>query len=124
MYYPFSENKGDDQLRGYREADLRLCFRIYAHCWFFHVVAHIMSSLNFSQKHDYSFTTDAHGEAHKIFYNAHNTMMSDVSEENILGFAFAASISRTRENQHLRFPTGSDTNRPLQSQKICSEAKV
>ena len=23
------ENKGADQLRGYREADLRLCFRIY-----------------------------------------------------------------------------------------------
>ena len=28
MYYPCSENKGVDQLRGYREADLRLCFRI------------------------------------------------------------------------------------------------
>ena len=28
MYYPSSENKDADQLRGYREADLRLCFRI------------------------------------------------------------------------------------------------
>ena len=28
MYYPSSENKGADQLRGFREADLRLCFRI------------------------------------------------------------------------------------------------
>ena len=28
MYYPCSENKGADQLCGYREADLRLCFRI------------------------------------------------------------------------------------------------
>ena len=28
MYYPSSENKGADQLRGYREADLHLCFRI------------------------------------------------------------------------------------------------
>ena len=27
-YYPCSENKGADQLRGYRQADLRLCFRI------------------------------------------------------------------------------------------------
>ena len=27
-YYICSENKGADQLRGYREADLRLCFRI------------------------------------------------------------------------------------------------
>ena len=29
MYYLCSENKGADQLRGYREADLRLCFRIF-----------------------------------------------------------------------------------------------
>ena len=29
LYYPCSENKGADKLRGYREADLRLCFRIY-----------------------------------------------------------------------------------------------
>ena len=28
MYYLCSENKGADQLRGYREAGLRLCFRI------------------------------------------------------------------------------------------------
>ena len=28
LYYPCSENKGADQLRGYREADLRPCFRI------------------------------------------------------------------------------------------------
>ena len=29
MYYPCNENKGVDQLCGYREADLRLCFHIY-----------------------------------------------------------------------------------------------
>ena len=28
LYYLCSENKGADQLRSYREADLRLCFRI------------------------------------------------------------------------------------------------
>ena len=28
LYYPCSEKKGADQLRGYREAGLRLCFRI------------------------------------------------------------------------------------------------
>ena len=28
LYYSCSENRGADQLRGYREADLRLCFRI------------------------------------------------------------------------------------------------
>ena len=26
LYYLCSENKGTDQIRGYREADLRLCF--------------------------------------------------------------------------------------------------
>ena len=28
MYYTCSENKGADQLRGYCESDLRLCFRL------------------------------------------------------------------------------------------------
>ena len=28
MYYPYSENKGADQLCSYCAADLRLCFRI------------------------------------------------------------------------------------------------
>ena len=28
LYYPSSGDKGADQLRGYREADLRLCFRL------------------------------------------------------------------------------------------------
>ena len=28
LYYLCSENKGVDQLHGYREADLRLCFQI------------------------------------------------------------------------------------------------
>ena len=28
LYYPCSQNKGADQLRSYREADLCLCFRI------------------------------------------------------------------------------------------------
>ena len=28
LYYLYSEDKGADQLHGYREADLRLCFRI------------------------------------------------------------------------------------------------
>ena len=36
LYYPSSENKGADQFCGYREADLRLCFRIYAKHRFSH----------------------------------------------------------------------------------------
>ena len=28
LYYPCSENKGADQLGGYHEADLPICFRI------------------------------------------------------------------------------------------------
>ena len=36
LYYLSSENKGADQLRGHGEADLRLCFRIYAKRLFSH----------------------------------------------------------------------------------------
>ena len=46
MYYPSSENKGADQLRGYREADLRLCFRI-CRLLVFHAVAHIIDVIFF-----------------------------------------------------------------------------
>ena len=46
MYYSCSENKDADQLRGYREADLRLCFRLcrIADCWFSHEAAHMFLS--------------------------------------------------------------------------------
>ena len=40
LYYPYSENKGADQFRGYREADLRLCFA-YANIRFSHDAAQI-----------------------------------------------------------------------------------
>ena len=42
LYYPSSENKGADQLRGYRKADLRLCFA-YAKSRFSHNAAHILN---------------------------------------------------------------------------------
>ena len=38
VLYTCSENKGADQLRGYREADLRLCFRLDANCWFSQII--------------------------------------------------------------------------------------
>ena len=49
MYYPFSENKGADQLRGYREADLRLCFHlckllVFSRGGSFVIVFHIIPS--------------------------------------------------------------------------------
>ena len=47
--YLCSENKGADQLSGYREADLRLCFRIYK-CWFSHDAAHFSLSSFRAQK--------------------------------------------------------------------------
>ena len=41
MYYPCSENKGADQLRGYREADCVFVFA-YADCWFSHGAAQML----------------------------------------------------------------------------------
>ena len=37
-----AKNKGADQLPGYREADLRFCFRIYAKTRFSHDEAHFI----------------------------------------------------------------------------------
>ena len=39
LYYPSSENKGADQLFGYREADLPLCFHICKNVGFSHDTA-------------------------------------------------------------------------------------
>ena len=44
LYYLSSENKGADQLRGYREADLVFVFA-YADCWFSHGAAQIIFCL-------------------------------------------------------------------------------
>ena len=49
LYYPSSENKGADQLRGHREADRfavtakLICAFVfaYADCWFSHEAAHL-----------------------------------------------------------------------------------
>ena len=41
LYYPCSENKDADQLRGNREADLHLCFRNMQKSGFSHVAGHI-----------------------------------------------------------------------------------
>ena len=49
LYYPCSENKGTDQLRGYREADLCLCFRIDADCLFSSAAAHFIYLLLITQ---------------------------------------------------------------------------
>ena len=47
MYSPYSENKGADQLRGYREADLRLCFA-YTNMRFSHDAAHMHHTYAYS----------------------------------------------------------------------------
>ena len=46
LYYPCSKNKDADQLRGYREADLRLCFRIMQK--YVVLTSRLISDLNFS----------------------------------------------------------------------------
>ena len=42
LYYICSERTGADQLRNYRPADLRLCFRIYTKIMFSHDTADMM----------------------------------------------------------------------------------
>ena len=45
LCYPCSKNKGASQISSYCEAELRLCFRIYAKSLFSHDVAHFISRL-------------------------------------------------------------------------------
>ena len=49
LYYLYSKNKGADQLRGYSEADLRLCFRL-AECFFSHDAAEVFLQLSSGTK--------------------------------------------------------------------------
>ena len=49
LHYPCSEDKGADQLRGYREVDLRLCFRI-CKSRFSHNEAHVVVSIRFTTR--------------------------------------------------------------------------
>ena len=48
LYYPCSENKGADQLRGYREADMRHIFLVFAYAKsrFSHEAAHLKGTSN------------------------------------------------------------------------------
>ena len=74
MYYLCSENKGADQLRGYREADLRLCFRV-CKSRFSHDAAHLyillinvkMSTfvviLTFMSRKDFMLSRVEHGNS-------------------------------------------------------------
>ena len=45
LFYLYGENKGADQLRCYREADLHLCFLIYAKKQFSHDTAHFIINI-------------------------------------------------------------------------------
>ena len=48
LHYLCSENKGPDQLRGYREADLRLCFcicKIFLMTWIIYLSLCFRSSI-------------------------------------------------------------------------------
>ena len=70
MYYPSSENKGANQLRGYREATAKLiCVFVfaYADCWFSHGAAQ-MTRINQSLSPQFVFFCDAHQSLSYIHY--------------------------------------------------------
>ena len=56
LYYPYSENKGADQLRSYCAADLRLCFHICKKKNGFHNEAYyIIVKLGFTRVYMFSY---------------------------------------------------------------------
>ena len=64
MYYLCGENKGADQLRGYREADLRLCFRICR------LLVSPQVGSNYLRN---GFKTGEHGDIHDIVMGCNET---------------------------------------------------
>ena len=82
MHYPCGENKGADQLRGYREADLRLCFRI-------------CKKPVFSRR----------GSYHKIH------TLSVILETSVECMCFLHVLAVSRDNPSSEFLTGLDKNR-------------
>ena len=72
LYYLCSENKGTDQLRGYREADLHLCFRICKNPGFSHrgsyykglprlsLIFLVNKALNINSKHKFCLEQEMH----------------------------------------------------------------
>ena len=76
MYYPCSENKDADQLRGYREPDLRLWFRI---CRLFFFFAHKCTKKN--KKHKWQFLSPLRSRMPVSFSSHlfHHSLIRDLS---------------------------------------------
>ena len=62
MYYPYSKNKGADQLRGNREPDLRLCFRICKKAGFLmaRLISTVLERISFAQTDRFLFILEAY----------------------------------------------------------------
>ena len=81
LYYPCSENKGADQLRGYREADLRLCFRICKKR-FSHNEAHILLERIISDtQEDHKVSVSVGGRILIDFHFADSMVVNDEEKE-------------------------------------------
>ena len=65
LYYPCSENKDADQLRGYQEADLRLCFRI-------------CKNPVFSRRGSYDTFTGRGGLQRRMVFSGHSFRMYEI----------------------------------------------
>ena len=92
LYYLCSENKGADQPRGYREADLRLCFRICKKP-FSHDEAQMVSSMWFMTKNNAQIGSITVAEW-PLFGGSLCivTCMNDCSFFHFFHFGFEASI--------------------------------
>ena len=102
MYYPSSENKGTDQLRRYREADLRLCFRI-CKSLISHDAAQMLSVLIFYW--DHFLTCDG-----KIFSDLQMSVIESANEFQwlkillIVQFVLSITLYAMKKSQYRKVP--------------------
>ena len=108
MYYPCSENKGADQLSGYRAADLRLCFgickkQVFSCCGSIKIDLIIIVFLR-DQTESSQPQSDSQG-------SQSSTHSQETLSQSLI------------ENLSLGFPTRFDTNWAVQPQKVAGGLK-
>ena len=114
-----SENKGADQLRGYREADLRLCFRICKKKRFSHDAAQLIG-----RKSCYMFGIILNISPSNYILWVRTTFEGVCMLENLINIIRLmlrlrlTYLSRVMRKQTFCFPTWSDTNHGVQLQKM------
>ena len=123
LYYLCSENKGADQLRGYREADLRLCFSIRQKAGFLtmRLICLLCQSIHF--QNIYCAIKLARLAGYNVCLKHKHVCSKHEQTLSRLILTYSTNELCREKNLSLGFPTRSNTNRAVQPQKMARGLK-